>query len=93
MINLILGENILPCDTLPMTPTICEMRYGETRKLIAHYSDGQREPEEFILRDPIEGESYSKQLREHLGQDKNREKGSRFEKCELFWPHDLLRVS
>ena len=92
LINLILGENILPCGILPMTHTICEMRYGETRKVIAHYRDKQRQQEELILSDPTEGQSYTQQLHDYLAQDKNRDEGSRFEKCELFWPHDLLKV-
>ncbi|XP_028411513.1 dual serine/threonine and tyrosine protein kinase-like [Dendronephthya gigantea] len=90
-INLILGEDILPSSTLPATSTICELRYGEVRKIVAYYKDEQRQPEELILRDPVEGQSYPDQLREYLDQSDDREKGPRFKKCKLFWPHDLLK--
>ncbi|XP_028395813.1 dual serine/threonine and tyrosine protein kinase-like [Dendronephthya gigantea] len=90
-INLILGEDILPSSTLPATATICELRYGEVRKIVAYYKDEQRQPEELILQDPVEGQSYPDQLREYLNLTDDREKGSRFKKCKLFWPHDLLK--
>ncbi|XP_028411477.1 uncharacterized protein LOC114534129 [Dendronephthya gigantea] len=101
-VNLILGEEILPSCTLPATATICELKYGEVRKLVAYYKDEQ-EPEkrtlqsekttkeELILRDPAEGKSYTDQLEEYLNQRGDRKKGSPFKKCELFWPHDLLK--
>ena len=56
MINLILGEELLPYSILSTTSTICELKYGEERRIVAHYKD--KDPEtllptkNFILVEP-----------------------------------------
>ena len=93
MINLILGEDFLPHAKMAVTSTICEVRYGHSRKIKIHYKDIKKEPEEIYLSDPKEGESYIHQLTPYLRQEKNRKEGSSFKKIELFCSHELLKVS
>ena len=94
LINLILGEDILPVGLEAVTSTVCEIRYAETRKLLIH-RNGQHGSgiEEITLDEPSkEVKSYADQLQEYLSQKDDREKESRYEKCELYWPHELLKV-
>lgn len=93
MINLILGENILPVGLEAVTSTVCEIRYGETRRMLIHHKDKSSGVQEINLDEPKKNESYADQLRGFLKQENGREKGSPYEKCELFWPHELLKVS
>ena len=92
LINLILGEEILPCCTTVTTSTICELKYGEQREIVVHYKDKDPETGEPTKNIPIyesyEQSSYREQIKTYV-----HEKGSSFKKVELFWPHDLLQVS
>ena len=100
MINLILGEDLLPYSVLSTTSTICELKFGEERKIVAHYKD--KDPETGLqtkiirLKQCHQGESseegYLRQIAPYVHVKGDREKGSKFKKIELFWPHDLLKV-
>lgn len=100
MINLILGEDLLPYSVLSTTSTICELKFGEERKIVAHYKD--KDPETGLptstihLKQCQQGESseegYLKQIAPYVHVKGDREKGSKFKKIELFWPHSLLKV-
>ena len=99
LINLILGEELLPYSVLSTTSTICELRYGEKRKIVAHFKDKDpktgHETWEYFLEQPTEAsdESYLQQLSPFVYvKDTDREKGSVYKKIELFWPHQLLQV-
>lgn len=98
LVNLILGEELLPYSLLSTTSTICEMRYGQQRKVVAHFKD--KDPETglptkaFTLVEPPEGateQSYLQQISPYVHLKGDREKGSSYKKIELFWPHELLR--
>ena len=96
LLNLILGEQLLPYSVLSTTSTICELRYGDTPRLVAHFKDkGSGDTSKTVLLDkPSEAseQSYLKQISEFVHLKTNREKGSDYEKIELFWPHNLLKV-
>ena len=96
LLNLILGEQLLPYSVLSTTSTICELRYGDTPKLVAHFKDkGSGDTSKTVLLDkPSEAseQSYLKQISEFVHLKTNREKGSDYKKIELFWPHNLLKV-
>ena len=96
LLNLILGEQLLPYSVLSTTSTICELRYGVTPKLVAHFKDkGSGDTSKTVLLDkPSEAseQSYLQQISEFVHLKTNREKGSDYEKIELFWPHNLLKV-
>ena len=96
LVNLILGEEILPYSVLSTTSTICELKYGEERRLVAHFKDKDPEtgqPTKTILFEEPTGsseQSYCEQISQYVLCD--REKGSDFKKVEVFWPHILLQV-
>ena len=96
LLNLILGEQLLPYSVLSTTSTICELRYGDTPKLVAHFKDkGSGDTSKTVLLNkPSEAceQSYLQQISEFVHLKTNREKGSDYEKIELFWPHNLLKV-
>ena len=91
LVNLILGEELLPYSVLSTTSTICELKFGEERKIVAHFKD--KDPETGLqtkvipLRElPTESteQSYLQQISPFV-------QGSVY-KIELFWPHSLLQV-
>ena len=96
MVNLILGEEVLPYSLLSTTSTICEVKYGEQRRIVAHYKD--KDPEtglptkECSLENASSGESYLEQISPYVHVKSDRDKGSIYKKIELFWPHQLLEV-
>ena len=96
LLNLILGEQLLPYSVLSTTSTICELRYGDTPKLVAHFKDkGSGDTSKTVLLDkPSEAseQSYLKKISEFVHLKTSREKGSHYKKIELFWPHNLLKV-
>jgi membrane-bound lytic murein transglycosylase len=98
-LNLILGEELLPHHVLNATSTICELKYGKVRELVVHYKydkDQRIKPPSttFPLQTEEEcGDTYQKQIASFVYLDqKEREKGSDYDKVELFWPHELLQV-
>ena len=96
MLNLILGEQLLPYSVLSTTSTICELRYGDTPKLVVHFKNKELGDitKTVVLDEPSEAseQSYLQQISEFVHLKTNREKGSDYEKIELFWPHNLLKV-
>ena len=99
MINLLLGVDLLPYSILSTTSTICEIKYGLHPKLVAHYkNDGDNSrppllPKTVILSEPNDcGKSYRDQIAPYVHLKEKREEGTSYEKVEIFWPHELLRV-
>ncbi|XP_028400787.1 uncharacterized protein LOC114523923 [Dendronephthya gigantea] len=94
LVNLILGEELLPHHVLNTTSTICEVKYGKERKLIAHhnYDEKQRmrpKPEIYLLKTKEEcGKNYYEQIAPFVQRKSN--EGSKYTKVEIFWPHELL---
>ncbi|XP_028400657.1 uncharacterized protein LOC114523822 [Dendronephthya gigantea] len=98
LVNLILGEELLPHHALNTTSTICEVKYGKERKLIAHYNYDERSRKRRIptiqeLKTKEEcGKNYCDQIAPFVQmQCDEREKGSRYTRVEIFWPHELLQ--
>ena len=96
LLNLILGEKLLPASIPFSTSTIWELRYGDTPKLVAHFKGkGSGDTTETVLLDkPSEAseQTYLRQISEFTHLKTSREKSSDYEKIELFWPHNLLKV-
>ena len=95
--NLILGEELLPYSVLSTTSTICELKYGEERRIVAHFKD--KDPETglptkttHLQKHPNTKQNYLEQISPYVHVKCEREKGSVFKKIELFWPHSLLQV-
>ena len=96
MINLILGEELLPYSALSTTSAICELKYGEQRSIVAHFKDKDPKTGSPIMKFPLKAESseqsYLQQISSYVHVKNDREKGSIYNKIELFWPHQLLKV-
>ena len=88
LINLILGEEVLPSNFLPTTSAICELKYGKERQIVLHYKEAdstkEKRQETFGFVDPAE-------LQKYVGGAKQK-KCSDYEKIEIFLPHQLLEV-
>ena len=91
MLNLILGEELLPFSVLSTTSTICELKYGREKRIQIHYKKEGKAPETKNL---TESSPYIDQISEfvHVKSASLREKASSYKKVELFWPHRLLQV-
>ena len=99
LVNLILGEELLPYSVLSTTSTICELKFGEERKIVAHFKDKDPktglETKVIPLRElPTESteQNYLQKISPFVHVKSEREKGSIYKKIELFWPHSLLEV-
>ena len=98
MLNLILGERLLPYSILSTTSTICELKYGTTPKLVAHFKD--KDPQTGYSSKTVQlgqsketsQQSYLEEISSFVHVKTDREKGSKYKKIELFWPHSLLKV-
>lgn len=88
VINLILGENILPTSVLSTTSTIFELKYGTSPKIRIHFNDS-RKPVYNELDDSKE--NILTQLTNLVTGNNDREKVSPYKKVELFWPHCLFK--
>jgi len=84
LVNLILGEELLPYSVLSTTSTICELRYGEQSKIVAHFKD--KDPEtglpttEFPLETASSEQSYLQQISPYVHVKDDREKRFRLQK-------------
>ena len=98
LINLIMGEELLPYSVLSTTSTICELKFGTDRKIVAHFKD--KDPDTGLPTKEIQlkenpnttskKQSYLQQISPFVHVKNDREKGSIYKKIEPFWPHDLL---
>ena len=94
LINLILGEELLPHHVLNTTSTICELKYGTKKKLVAHHmSDNDKATTTVLESNENSSESFRDKIAPfvHLEQG-DRDTGSSYKKVEIFWPHELLEV-
>ena len=91
MLNLILGEELLPFSVLSTTSTICELKYGREKRIKIHYKEEGKAPQ---IKHLNEYSPYIDQISEfvHVKSASLREKASSYKKVELFWPHRLLQV-
>jgi len=96
LVNLILGEELLPCSALSTKSTICELKYGEQPRIVAHFKD--KDPETglpikaFRLGAASSAQYHLQQIFSYVYATDERHKGSLYKKIELFWPHRLLKV-
>ena len=81
----------MPFSVLSTTSTICELKYGRDKRIIIHYKGQGKAPRTKYL---DESSPYIDQISEfvHVKSPGLREKASDYEKVELFWPHELLKV-
>ncbi|KAL9963751.1 hypothetical protein ACROYT_G027285 [Oculina patagonica] len=92
IINLILGEDLLPYSILSTTSTICELKYGEAPAIGIHYKDGSGEYREPFYKELAHSSAtYKEEIEGFVHLKDEREKGSPYKKIELFWPHPLFK--
>ncbi|CAH3120313.1 unnamed protein product [Pocillopora meandrina] len=91
VINLILGEDLLPSTTLSTTSTICELKYGEKLMVGVHYKpNGTKTPEPAFHELSDGSKTYKEQIEKFVYVKEDREK-TPYEKIELFFPHPLFK--
>ncbi|KAL9964119.1 hypothetical protein ACROYT_G027703 [Oculina patagonica] len=96
LLNLILGEKLLPCSHLCTTSIILELKYGVTPKLVAHFK--YKDPKTGLTEKTVwlgqsmetSQQSYLEEISNFVHVKTHREK-SKYKKIELFWPHSLLQ--
>ena len=91
MLNLILGEELLPFSVLSTTSTICELKYGRERRIKLHFKEEGRHPK---MKNLDDSSSYMDQISEfvYVKSARLREGAPQYKNVELFWPHPLLNV-
>ena len=96
-----MGEELLPYSVLSTSSTICELKFGTERQIVAHFKDKDPETglatkiirlQENYANTASKMESYLQQISPYVHVKSDREKGSIYKKVELFWPHSLLQV-
>ena len=90
LVNLILGDEILPCSHLAETFTIWEIKYGKVRKIVVHFKDkdpktGRKTTTIWLKSTTSSPGSSAQSYFEQISPVK-------IEKIELFWPHPVLEV-
>ncbi|XP_046839718.1 dual serine/threonine and tyrosine protein kinase-like isoform X2 [Xenia sp. Carnegie-2017] len=95
ILNLILGEDAVPHHTLCSTSTICEVKYGEVRTVVLHEKpkscvDSRPTPKTIQLHESF-CKSYAEQMESYVCLQENERKMGKYEKVEIFWPHDFLK--
>ncbi|XP_013411825.1 uncharacterized protein LOC106174710 [Lingula anatina] len=88
LLNLLLGEDLLPTDFFSCTAVLCELRYGDQRRAVAHFWDTSIQPVTLDLEvpDPL------KVLKPYIFQEEGRgKKEFPYNRVQLFWPIPLLQ--
>ncbi|CAH1261587.1 NEK11 [Branchiostoma lanceolatum] len=93
LLNLLLGDDILPVAHMSSTSTICEVKYGETRQALVHLREpdatGSQQIRLTLSEDP---EECRQQLTPHIHLKKTeRETLPPVSKIEIFWPVAFLK--
>lgn len=88
VINLILGEEILPSAVLGTTSTMFELKYDKTPMVVIHFNDS-RETMYYKLVGPKE--SFQEQINSLVSEKNERGRVSPYKKIELFLPHPLFQ--
>ena len=89
LINLILGEEILPSAVLSTTSTIFELKYDKTPMVVIHFKDS---PEPFCYKLVGPRDSFLKQITSLVTEKNDCGRVSTFRKIELLLPHPLFQV-
>ncbi|KAI8483945.1 hypothetical protein Bbelb_383350 [Branchiostoma belcheri] len=93
-LNLLLGDNILPVAHLSSTSTICEVKYGETRRAVVHLREADPETgsHRVTLSLSTDPEECQQQLEPYIHlKTTERETLPKANKIEIFWPLAFLK--
>ncbi|XP_078593959.1 uncharacterized protein LOC144871882 [Branchiostoma floridae x Branchiostoma japonicum] len=84
LLNLLLGEDVLPQSLLSTTHVICELKRDTRKYVVVHSRDGDCDIE-FDLEGSVEDQK--RQLSKYIC---SREKIPKYKKVEIFWPSPIL---
>ncbi|XP_078655565.1 uncharacterized protein LOC144902179 [Branchiostoma floridae x Branchiostoma belcheri] len=95
LLNVLLGENILPSSVLSTTSVICEIKYGTKKKAVVHLRNPDPITNQKILELPLNGptevdlEKISQYV--HMkGEERETASNLNCDKVEIYWPLPLL---
>ena len=108
MLNLLLGEPLLPTGHNATTSMLCEVRYGEKKQAIAHYrqvddketeklldlttSEHQENLRRIITSKPISSGQLQVTSAEKEDISDNNDRNGRCVRLEIMWPLEFLKV-
>eukprot|EP00058_Branchiostoma_floridae_P009215 XP_002594703.1 hypothetical protein BRAFLDRAFT_101436 [Branchiostoma floridae] len=84
LLNLLLGEDVLPQSLLSTTHVICELKRDTRKHVVVHSRDGDCDTE-FDLVGSVENQK--RQLSRYIY---SKEKVPKYKKVEIFWPSPIL---
>ncbi|XP_078692771.1 uncharacterized protein LOC144922644 [Branchiostoma floridae x Branchiostoma belcheri] len=92
ILNMLLGEEILPYSLLSTTSVICELKYGAKRCAVAHLAEADpatgRDTVDIVFQDSV---PVMQQLAPYVQQKGDRSAPSPYSKVEIFWPLAYLK--
>ncbi|XP_035668260.1 uncharacterized protein LOC118410594 [Branchiostoma floridae] len=92
ILNMLLGEEILPYSLLSTTSVICELKYGAKRCAVAHLAEPDRttgtDTLDIVFQDSV---PIMQQLAPYVQQQGDRSAPSPYKKVEIFWPLEYLK--
>ncbi|XP_078686478.1 uncharacterized protein LOC144919115 isoform X2 [Branchiostoma floridae x Branchiostoma belcheri] len=94
LLNLLLGDDILPVAHMSSTSTICEVKYGETRQALVHLREPDAATGSQMITVPLseDPEECRRQLTRHIHlKGTERETLPPAAKIEIFWPIAFLK--
>lgn len=93
LLNLLLGQtkhNLLPVAHLSVTSVICELKYGTEPYAVAHPWSDDRDGRAVHI--SLTSKDAEKTLSGYIYQKFDRGKKFPFQRVEIFWPSEWLRV-
>ncbi|XP_019640989.1 PREDICTED: uncharacterized protein LOC109482625 [Branchiostoma belcheri] len=91
LLNLLLGEEVLPYSHLSSTSVICELKNGQDKRVVVHRwqpDDAGRSVVQFKLTPDV---PYHDQLARYVHQKGDRDLPSEVKMIEIFWPIPILQ--
>lgn len=93
-INLLLGEDILPCSVLSNTNVICEIRYGEEAFALILPRDESRSPAKILFSEKDGMQNFIDELSKKIQKTESEDSRQNvYKKAEIYLPQDILKVS
>ncbi|XP_019636110.1 PREDICTED: uncharacterized protein LOC109478781 isoform X1 [Branchiostoma belcheri] len=93
LLNVLLGENILPATLLSTTSVICEIKYGRRKKAVIHLNEPDPKTGSMVHNLPLDGptEVDLKRISQYIhAKGEARDTASNCKKVEIYWPLPLL---
>ncbi|XP_046544486.1 dual serine/threonine and tyrosine protein kinase-like [Haliotis rubra] len=89
LINLLVGQRILPTNALQCTATVCELRKSTMRAIVLHHRDGTQKT---TLECPDDSQvpGFTDSLAKHVTETDPNTDDSPYTKVEIHWPFHLM---